>query len=194
MTALAFALPHGAFDNIVKASRVELESSGSGPDDSVRGIVKVLQLDPHAVAHSGYFRRGLIPRRAPSASSRFPFPAFLSQGRPGLAPALKARVNPLHHLHPERSAETELKKRQGLQMWQRAINKGEMMPMPLPVNLKDTKQTCSAVPFTQVRFLDHELFFNFRCATITQEHLKRDSLHCSIQYMGYSAFDKLSTI
>lgn len=150
-TAVAFTLPHNTFDNIVKGSRVEFESSGSGPDEPVRGIVKVLQLDPRTLAQSGFFRRGLTPRRAPSLSPRLSFPAFLSHGRPGPAPAPKTLVSPLHHLHPKSPTEMELKKRQGLQMWQRAINKGEMMAASLPVNLKDTKQTCAAVPFTQVR-------------------------------------------
>ncbi|GAA6232327.1 DAN domain family member 5-like [Lates japonicus] len=148
-TALAFTLPHNIFDNTLKGSRVELESSGSGPDEPIRGVVKVVQLDPHALAQSGFFRRGLTPRRAPSLSSRLSFPTFLSQGRPGPAPASKAPVSPLHYLRPKGPTEIELKKRQGLQMWQRAINKGDKMTMSLPINLKDTKQICSAVPFTQ---------------------------------------------
>ncbi|XP_044044913.1 DAN domain family member 5 [Siniperca chuatsi] len=147
-TAVAFMFPHSTFDNIVKGSRVEFESSGSGPDEPVQGVVKVVQLDPHALAQSGFFRRGLTPRRAPSLSSRLSFPAFLSHGRPGTAPLPKTPVSPLHHLQPKSPTDMELKKRQGLQMWQRAINKGEKMTMSLPVNLKDTKQTCAAVPFT----------------------------------------------
>ncbi|XP_040892718.1 DAN domain family member 5 [Toxotes jaculatrix] len=148
-TAVAFTFPHNPFDNTLIGSRVEFESSGSGPDEPFRGIVKVVQLDPHSLAQSGFFRRGLTPRRVSSLSSRLSFPAFLSRGRPGPAPASKAPVSPLHLLNPKSPAESELKKRQGLQMWQRAINKGDKMTMSLPVNLKDTKQTCSAVPFTQ---------------------------------------------
>lgn len=151
-TAVAFTFPHHTFDNIIKGSTVEYESSGSGPDEPVRGIVKVVQLDPRALAHSGFLRGGLTQRRAPSLSSRLSFPAFLSHGRPGgPAPAPRTPVSPLHHLRPKGPTEKELKKRQGLQMWQRAINKGEKKSMTLPVNLKDTKQTCTAVPFTQVR-------------------------------------------
>ncbi|XP_054460283.1 DAN domain family member 5 [Anoplopoma fimbria] len=148
-TAVAFAFPHNSFDNIIKGSRVEFESSGSGPGEPVRGIVKVVQLDPRAVAQSGFIRGGLTPRRAPSFSSRMSFPAFLSQGRPGPALAPKAPVNPLRLLHSKSPTEMELKKRQGLQMWQRSINKGEKISVSLPINLKDTKQTCTAVPFTQ---------------------------------------------
>ncbi|KAM7394112.1 hypothetical protein PAMP_020932 [Pampus punctatissimus] len=146
-TAIAFTFPHNTFDNMLRGSRVEFESSGSGPNEPVQGIVKVVQLDPHALAQSGLFRRGLTPRRTPSLSSRLSFPAFLSQGHPG--PASKAPVSPLHLLHPKKPTEVELKKRQGLQMWQRAIDKGDKMTIPLPVSLKDTKQACTAVPFTQ---------------------------------------------
>ncbi|XP_073339533.1 DAN domain family member 5 [Pagrus major] len=146
-TAVAFTFPHNIFDNIVKGSRVEYESSGGGPDESVRGTVKVVQLDPRALAHSGFFRRGLTPRRVSSLSPRLPFPAFLSHGRPGPALAPKTPMSPLHHLSPKSPNEMELKKVQGMQMWQRAMSKGEKMS--LPVSLKDTKQTCAAVPFTQ---------------------------------------------
>ncbi|XP_062281615.1 DAN domain family member 5 [Scomber scombrus] len=146
-TTIAFTFPHNTFDNIRRGSKIEFESSGSGPYEPVQGIVKVVQLDPRALSQSGLFRQGLIPRRAPSLRSRLSYPAFLSQGRPG--PASKAPVSPLHHLHPKTPTEMELKKRQGLQMWQRAIDKGDKMTMSLPVNLKDTKQMCTAVPFTQ---------------------------------------------
>lgn len=148
-TAAAFTFPRSSFDNILQ--KAEIDSSGEGPDEPVRGIVKVVQLDPRAMAQAGFFRRGLTPRRAPSLSSRLSFPAFLSQGRPGPVPAPKAPVSPLRLLHPKGPTEAELKKRQGLQMWQRAIDKGDKMAMSLPVSLKDTKQTCSAVPFTQVK-------------------------------------------
>lgn len=158
-TPLAFTFPRNTFVNTVKGSRVEFESSGSGPDEPFPGIVKVVQLDRHSLAQPGLFRKGLTQRRAPSLGSRLSFPAFLSQGRPGLAPASKASASPLHHLQPQSSTEIDLKKRQGLQMWQRAIHKGDKT-MSLPVSLKDTKQTCTAVSFTQVRskdFLCHDL-------------------------------------
>ncbi|XP_026159874.1 DAN domain family member 5 [Mastacembelus armatus] len=148
-TAEGFAFSHNTFGNILKGSGFEFESSGGGADEPVPGIVKVVQLDPHAMAQSGIFRRGLTLRKAPSLSSRLSFPAFLSQGHPGPSPAFKAPVSPLQHLNPKSPTETELKKRQGLQMWQRVIDKGEKMTMSLPVNLKDTKQACTAIPFTQ---------------------------------------------
>ncbi|KAM8880533.1 DAN domain family member 5 [Spinachia spinachia] len=146
-TAVAFPLPRNSFDNVIKGSRLEPESSGSGPDEPIRGIVKVMRLDPRGAAQSGFFRGALSPRRAPSHSSRVSFPAFLSRGRPG--PALQAPVSPLRLLHPKSPAEMELKKRQGLQMWQRAVDKGDKMSVSLPSGLRDTKQACTAVPFTQ---------------------------------------------
>lgn len=142
--AAAFPFPHSSF-RTPTTSRRELESSASGPDEPVREVVRVLQLDPQ----SGLFRRGLTPRGAPSLRSRLSFPAFLSQGRVG--PAFRAPLNPLNHLQPNPPAEMEAKKRKGLQMWQRALGKADKTTLSLPVNLKDTKQTCTAVPFTQVR-------------------------------------------
>lgn len=146
LTTVAVCLPYNSF---VKGSKVEFESSGNGAGEPVQGIVKVVQLDPHTLAQSGLLRRGLTPRRSLSHSSRLPFPAFLSRSR--LGSAHKEPVSPLQILHPKKPSEMELNKKQGLQMWQRAINKGSKMT--LPVNLKDTKQTCNAVPFTQVKIL-----------------------------------------
>lgn len=157
LTAPAVALPHSAFD-FIRGAKAELESSGSGPDEPVQGVVKVFPLDPGSLANSGFLRRGLSARRGLSLSTRLPFPAFLSQGRPGPAPApalaSKALASPLHHLQPK--SEMELKKKQGLQMWQKALNKGQTMPVSLPSSLKDSRQTCSGVPFTQVR---HNAFY-----------------------------------
>lgn len=149
MMALAFTLPHSAFD-FWKGPKSDLESSGSGPNEPIRGEVKVFPLDPRSLAHLGFLRRGPSTKQGPSLP-RSPFPAFLSQGRPGPAPALasKALVNPLHHLQPR--SDMELKKKQGIHMWQKAMNKGETMPVSLPASLKDSKHTCSGVPFTQVK-------------------------------------------
>ncbi|KAM6940074.1 DAN domain family member 5 [Xenentodon cancila] len=121
------------------------QASGSGPEETVQGTVKVVQLDPRVLTQSGFFRRGLAPRRA--HSSRLPFPAFLSRGRPGQAQVPRTPVSPLHNLSPKSHQETELKKKQGLHMWQRVTDKGGKMS--LPVSLKDTKQTCTAVSFSQ---------------------------------------------
>lgn len=151
LAAVAVTLPHSALERTVKVPRVQFESSGGGADEPVRGTVKVLQLDPRSLAQSGLFRRGLTTRRVPSLGSRLPFPAFLSRGRPAQAPSSRTRVSPLNHLNPGGPSEADVKKKQGLQMWQRAINKGEAASVSLPVQLKEAKQTCAAVPFVQVR-------------------------------------------
>ncbi|XP_076026403.1 DAN domain family member 5 [Genypterus blacodes] len=154
LAAAAFSFPHNTINHILRGSKAEFESSGSGPDHPVRGIVRVVQLDPRALAQSGLFRRGLAPRRVPAMASRLSFPAFLSQGGiPGSAPkALKVPVSPLRQLNPDDDgAEMDLKKKQGQQMWQRAMSKGDhgKTMMSLPLSLKDAKQTCTAVAFTQ---------------------------------------------
>ncbi|KAF7213129.1 DAN domain family member 5 [Nothobranchius furzeri] len=136
-----------SFRSLVKKSGDVLESSGAGPDGPLQGVVKVLQLDPHALAQSGFLRRGLANRRALTRVSRLPFPSFLSQGRPGQPPAPRGPASPPLSLRPRGRVETELKKMQGRQMWQGVLNKGDKTS--LPVNLKDAKQTCTAVPFTQ---------------------------------------------
>ncbi|CAG5938022.1 DAN domain family member 5 isoform 1-T2 [Menidia menidia] len=138
--AVAVTFPYNTF---VKKSRFDFESSGSGPDEPVHGIVKIVQLDSRSLTQSALFRRGLSPGRALSHSSRLPFPAFLSRGRP----THKAAGSPLHTLRSRSPAETEMKKKQRLQMWQKAIDKG--VKTSLPISLKDTKQACTAVPFIQ---------------------------------------------
>uniref|UniRef100_A0A3P9HIV8 DAN domain family, member 5 n=1 Tax=Oryzias latipes TaxID=8090 RepID=A0A3P9HIV8_ORYLA len=144
LTSTALLFP---YNSLQKEPRVEFESSGSSPNEPVQGIIKVVQLDPGRMSPSMFFRRGLPHRRALSPRSRVPFPAFLSRGRPGLASAPRAPVSPLHNLSPQSTSEMELKKNQGLHMWQKVIDKGDKMK--LPVNLKDTKQTCTAVSFEQ---------------------------------------------
>lgn len=151
LAAVAVTLPHAAVERTAKVPRVEIESSGGGAEEAVRGMVKVLQLDPRSLAQSGLFRRGLTPRRLPSLSSRLSFPAFLSRGRPAQAPSSRTRPSPLNQLNPGSPSETDVKKKQGLQMWQRAIGRGQAASVLLPVQLKEAKQTCAAVPFVQVR-------------------------------------------
>lgn len=147
-TAVTLTFPRHFFDkNILKISSDDSESSGSGPDEFSRGFVKVVQLDHHSFPRSGFFSRGLT-RTAPSTGSRKPLPAFLSQGRPGPAAVSRAAVSPLNFLHPKSPVTLEQKKKQGRQMWQTALEK-EDKTMPVPISLKDTKQTCSAVAFTQ---------------------------------------------
>ncbi|CAN9510498.1 unnamed protein product [Ophioblennius macclurei] len=143
--AAALTLPRSP---LLKALRVDFDSSGSGPTEPVQGVVKVVQLDPRSLSQTGIFRRGLTPRRAAFHGPKLPFPAFLSHGRPGPAVASEAPASPQHNLHPKAPSEMQRKKI-GVQMWQKAIDKGAKKASALPVNLKDTKQTCTAVPFTQ---------------------------------------------
>ncbi|XP_051940660.1 DAN domain family member 5 [Hippocampus zosterae] len=140
--ATSFPFPRNTLENIRKASKADFEASGVGPGKPVRGLVRVLQLDPRGLVPSGFFARAGQAR-----SSRPSFPAFLSHGRPG--PALKAPTSPLRRLQAERPVEMAHKKRQGLHMWQRAIDKGNKEAVSLPANLKDAKQSCAAVPFVQ---------------------------------------------
>ena len=151
MVALAFPFPRHGFRPFGKRTH-DFESSGNGPDEPTRGIVKVVKLDPHNSAHASVFRRGLVPRTVPS--SRVPFPAFLAMGRPGPALPDKFALPPLPHLRRESQSGLDRKKKQGLAMWQKAMNKGDHGKMSIPVTLKDAgKQTCNAVPFTHVRHI-----------------------------------------
>ncbi|XP_057699427.1 DAN domain family member 5 [Corythoichthys intestinalis] len=170
--AASFPFPRNTLEHIRKVSKSEFESSGSGPGENARGLVRVVQLDPRALAQSGLFmRRGLARNSRPS------FPSFLSQGRPGFAP--KAPASPLHRLQAERPADMEHKKSQGLHMWQRAINKGNKVAVSLPTNLKDAKQTCTVIPFIQRVTADG-------CSTVTV-HNKLCFGQCSSLFVPYEA-------
>lgn len=163
--ALSLPFPHNSIKSVPKnGTSRDFESSGNGPVDEqepIRGTVKVVKLNPNNLGLSGLFRRGGIsPRGAPSP--RMPFPGFLSMGRPG-PPALPAKaaavpLHPLSHLHHggQVNGGVGMKKRQGFEMWQRAMDKSDhskTMSMSLPLSLKDSanRQSCAAVPFTQVR-------------------------------------------
>ncbi|XP_077462184.1 DAN domain family member 5 [Stigmatopora argus] len=71
----------------------------------------------------------------------------------------------------------EHKKRQGLHMWQKAINKGNKAAVSLPANLKDAKQTCAAIPFIQRVTADG-------CSTVTV-HNKLCFGQCSSLFVPY---------
>ncbi|XP_010871172.2 DAN domain family member 5 [Esox lucius] len=161
--ALAFPFPYNGIRGVRRkdASR-EIESSGSGPvgeHEPIRGAVNVVKLNPHNLGQSGLFRRGgLSPRGAPGP--RMPFPSFLAMGRPG-SPAVPVKgvavpPHPLSQLRHDGQGQsgTDMKKRQGFEMWQRAMEKSDQrktLSMSLPLSLKDSanQQTCTAVPFTQ---------------------------------------------
>ncbi|XP_033831914.1 DAN domain family member 5 [Periophthalmus magnuspinnatus] len=149
LTTVVTPIPQHLLDGLRKGHGPDLEASGGGSDDPVQGVVRVVQLDRRALIQSGFFRRGLSSRRTPSLSSRPAPPAFLSQGRPGSVGALKTATYPTDNLHPKVVSAAETRRRLGLQMWQRVTEKGEKVRVTLPAALKDSKQTCTAVPFTQ---------------------------------------------
>lgn len=50
--ATSFPFPRNTLERIRKTSKADLESSGVGPGEPVRGLVRVLQLDPRGLAPS----------------------------------------------------------------------------------------------------------------------------------------------
>lgn len=130
--AFVMPIPQHLLDSLQRGYRQELEASGGGPGEPIQGVVKVVQLDHRALAQSGLLRRGLASRRVPGLSSRPALPAFLSLGRPGPALAPKLPMQPLNHLHPKVSSSTDIRRRQGLQMWQGVIEKGDRTSVLLP--------------------------------------------------------------
>ncbi|KAJ8372315.1 hypothetical protein AAFF_G00290450 [Aldrovandia affinis] len=95
-------------------------------------------------------RRGTALRNGPSR--RGAFPAFLALGRPGPAQSHRGMPpsGPFQRL--SNSAGVGEKRRQGQEMWQKALDKGShgKAALALPINPKDTsKQSCAAVPFAQ---------------------------------------------
>ncbi|XP_076847981.1 DAN domain family member 5 [Brachyhypopomus gauderio] len=127
----------------------DFESSGNGPDEPSRGSVRVVKVSPHFFRQaSGIFGKQAQFSHAPRRSS---FPAFLGLGRPGPSSSSGKPVASVPYLHG-RYTDTEAKKRQGLKMWQRVMQKSEQSKevLALPISPKDiTKQSCSALSFTQ---------------------------------------------
>ncbi|XP_016326125.1 gremlin-2-like [Sinocyclocheilus anshuiensis] len=121
----------------------DLESSGNGPDEPLRGSVRVVKLSPH------FLRRAAGSHVSSTNSpSRGAFPAFLALGRPG--PSVLSHNKPAALL-PQVSA-SNARRKQGLEMWQKVMHKSERskQAVALRINPKDTsKQSCAAVPFTQ---------------------------------------------
>lgn len=129
VVTLAGAFPH----------RQDSESSGNGPDEPIRGSVRVVKLSPH------FLRRAAV--RSKNSPSRGAFPAFLALGRAGPSAHHKPAV-----LLPQVSASTgaDARRKQGLEMWQKVMHKSKEA-VALRINPKDMpKQSCAAAPFTQV--------------------------------------------
>ncbi|XP_048052145.1 DAN domain family member 5 [Megalobrama amblycephala] len=148
VATLVGAFPRSAFHrDFHRHIAKDFESSGNGPDEPVRGSVRVVKLSPH-------FLRRAAGSHVPSKNSpsRGAFPAFLALGRPG--PSALAHNNPAALL-PQVSASSssaDARRKQGLEMWQKVMHKSERSKeaVALRINPKDmSKQSCAAVPFTQ---------------------------------------------
>lgn len=147
----AHAFPRHVIEDM-KNGATEFETSGAGVDEPVRGSVRVVEVSPHFLRHAGMgmFGNRATPRRKPSL--RGAFPDFLALGRAGPSPSVKLSVPPLVHLRDIHSGQ-DAKRRQGMSMWQRVMDKSgrEKEAVALPINPKEvSKQSCAAVPFTQV--------------------------------------------
>ncbi|KAK7161264.1 hypothetical protein R3I94_004062 [Phoxinus phoxinus] len=146
---LGGAFPRSAFQRDFRRHVAkDVESSGNGPDEPVRGSVRVVKLSPH------HFMRRATSSHVPSQNSpsRGAFPAFLSLGRAG--PSALTRTKPAALLPPVSASGTgaDARRKQGLEMWQKVMHKSERSKeaVALRINPKDmTKQSCAAVPFTQ---------------------------------------------
>ncbi|XP_066566475.1 DAN domain family member 5 [Amia ocellicauda] len=150
LCATVDSFPHNALESVLARHRAA-EASGSGPgsDEPVRGTVKVVQVSPQFLQQSGFFRRG-TPFRVPP-HHRGLLPPFLALGRPGPAVSNSGAL-PGPRPQLEGKGDTEAMKRQGLDMWRRAMEKsgGAREALPVPISLMDSsKQSCAAVPFTQ---------------------------------------------
>ncbi|XP_030634781.1 DAN domain family member 5 [Chanos chanos] len=144
-----FGFPQNAIDNFSKHGAKDFEASGTGPDEPIRGSVKVVKISPHFLRHGGIFGRGLPIKE--TRQGRGAFPAFLALGRAG--PSLLER-KPVHSLPLLRESQhgADTKRKHGLEMWQRVLHKSNQgkEAESLPINLKDaSKESCSAIPFTQ---------------------------------------------
>uniref|UniRef100_A0A8C2KLT7 DAN domain family, member 5 n=1 Tax=Cyprinus carpio TaxID=7962 RepID=A0A8C2KLT7_CYPCA len=148
VVALIGAFPRSAFPrDFHRRVAKDLESSGNGADEPLRGSVRVVKLSPN------FLRRG-AGGHVPSKNSRSQgaFPAFLALGRPG--PSVLAHDKPAALL-PQVSASStsaDARRKQGLEMWQKVMHKSERSKeaVALRINPKDmSKQSCAAVPFTQ---------------------------------------------
>uniref|UniRef100_A0A8C2DIA6 DAN domain family, member 5 n=1 Tax=Cyprinus carpio TaxID=7962 RepID=A0A8C2DIA6_CYPCA len=92
----------------------DFESSGNGPDEPLRGSVRVVKLSPHFLRRSAGSH--VSSKNSPSRGA---FPAFLALGRPG--PSVLAHDKPAALL-PQVSASStsaDARRKQGLEMWQK---------------------------------------------------------------------------
>lgn len=159
VTLVGAFFPRSAFQqDIHRHVAKDLESSGNGPDEPLRGSVRVVKLSPH------FLRRPAGSHvSSKNSPSRGAFPAFLALGRPG--PSVLSHNKPAALL-PQVSASSssgDARRKQGLEMWQKVMHKSERSKeaVALRINPKDmTKQSCAAVPFTQVAYI-HSFILSF---------------------------------
>ncbi|KAI7810572.1 DAN domain family member 5 [Triplophysa rosa] len=145
---LVCAFPRTALRNFHRHPGKDFESSGSGPDEPIRGSVRVVKLSPHFLRRAA----GAFGNHAPSRSTpgRSAFPAFLARGLPG--PSVLTHNKPAVLLPHIGASNTGDAKKQGLEMWRRVTRKSDRgrEAVALRINHKDmSKQSCAAVPFTQ---------------------------------------------
>ncbi|XP_051560301.1 DAN domain family member 5 [Myxocyprinus asiaticus] len=146
---LGGAFPRIALRDFHRHVGKDFESSGNGPDEPIRGSVRVVKLSPHFLRRAAGAFGNHVPLRPPP--SRSAFPAFLALGRPG--PSALAHNKPAALLpHLSASSSDDARKKQGLEVWQKVTHKSERAKeaVALHINPKDmSKQSCGAVPFTQ---------------------------------------------
>ncbi|XP_041099419.1 DAN domain family member 5 [Polyodon spathula] len=140
--AVSFSSPQKGFDKFLDE---DSDSSGVDPDGPIRGDVKVVQLHPRF-----FNQRPPISLFGLGAPRRILTP-FLGLGRE----TVPARSSPGSLLKPRPHLQTgvgvEMSRKQGMEMWKKAIQRDSLAKEGLPVTLKEASQTaCRAVSFRQV--------------------------------------------
>ncbi|MBN3282987.1 CER1 protein, partial [Polyodon spathula] len=139
--AVSFSSPQKGFDKFLDE---DSDSSGVDPDGPIRGDVKVVQLHPRF-----FSQRPPISLFGLGAPRRILTP-FLGLGRE----TVPARSSPGSLLKPRPHLQTgvgvEMSRKQGMEMWKKAIQRDSLAKEGLPVTLKEASQTaCRAVSFRQ---------------------------------------------
>ncbi|XP_062866944.1 DAN domain family member 5 [Trichomycterus rosablanca] len=144
LTVSLCAIPRHAVGHFPRSALSDFEASGIGADEPVRGSVRVVKVNPHFWRHAS----GMFGKPAPKRSL---FPSFLALGRAGPSALAHRPTAALPHLRPSYT-DNENKKRLGMDMWQRVMQKSDQAKeaLSLPFNSKDVgTQSCAALPFTQ---------------------------------------------
>ncbi|XP_058862848.1 uncharacterized protein LOC131705007 [Acipenser ruthenus] len=148
--AVSLSSPQKGFNTFLDE---DAAGSGAGSDRPIQGVVKVVHLNPRFFGQSPFFSRrppsSLFGLGAP-ATGGIPTP-FLGLGRR----AVPARSGPGSLLKPQPHLESGvgvvMHRKQGMDMWKKAIQRDSVAKEGLPVTLKEASQTaCRAVSFRQV--------------------------------------------